>query len=616
MAEGTLEEPVDPVEERRSIAVAKADNFIVGAAGGNRLPACVMDRYRRRAYLLGWRMVVNFSDGVRRELHILADEHFPYTAPRVVVVDGPDVLTWPHLEADGFLCVLPPDSAVSSEDTTGVVKYVLAEACRLIEDNVAGTNVEDFRNEFLSYWELVIDKNAPKFISLLDPQGPSRRVSVWRGLRSRVVSESPQLLHRWLPRWGAKKGKGQDYTLHDGILIWLPEPLLPQEYPSTSADVRALVRKRSSDSVASVLEDLVISGTDEINVLMGAHTPNGACFSAMILRRPHQTGSIRHKVDLLAKGFRPGHVPTNLLAERYLSGAAKAAKARVERADHCWIHGRDQDPRQGRLRHVRVAILGCGSVGGPLARLLAQAGVGNLLLVDHDTMNWPNVGRHVLGAASVNRFKAPELVRELERAYPHLGEISWRKERVGPKARKLVEELVSYDLVVSVMGNWAGESFLNEIHRKGHHHPPILYGWLEPHAAAAHAVFVTRIGACLRCGVNDKGNPNLRVTDWPGGGDLQTPTCGARFTPYGPSELCWAHALLAETAIDALMGEFTATSHRIWIGSRRRIEATGGTWATEWIMEMGDPGDGGVTVSRPWPESGSCPVCNRRVRAT
>lgn len=232
MAEGTLEEPVDSVEERRSVAVAKVDDFIVGAVGGNRLPAHVMDRYRGRAYLLGWRVAVDFSDGVRRELHILADEHFPYTAPRVVVEDGPDVLTWPHLEADGFLCVLPSDSAVSSEDTIGVVKYVLVEACRLIEDNAAGINSEDFRSEFVSYWELAV-----KFISLLDPRGPSRRVSVWRGQRSRVVGESLQILHRWLPRWGAKKGKGQDYTLHDGVLIWLPEPLLPQEYPSTSADI-------------------------------------------------------------------------------------------------------------------------------------------------------------------------------------------------------------------------------------------------------------------------------------------------------------------------------------------------------------------------------------------
>lgn len=610
MADGTLKEIVDPVEERWSVAVAEVDEFIAGVEKGERLPVRVMDRYQKRGYPLGWRVAADSSNGVRRNLHILVDEHFPYTPTRIVVEDPPEVLNWPHLEADGFLCLLPPDSAVSSEDPVGVVEYVLNEARNLIKNNATGINVEDFRREFVSYWNLAVDKSAPKFISLLDPQGPSRRVSVWRGQNARVVGESPQILRRWLSRWNAEKRKGQDYPLHDGVMIWLPEPLLPQEYPSMSAEVRALARKQSSESV-SVLEEMAASGADEIDVLMGARTLSGACFAAMTLRHPRRAGS----ADPLTKGFRPGHVPMNVLVDRYLSRGTKVVKACVERADHRWIHGRDHDPRQERLRHARVAILGCGSVGAPLSRLLAQAGVGNLLLVDHETMHWPNVGRHALGAASVNRYKASELASELERAYPHLGEIACRRLRVGPKARRLVDELAAYDLVISVMGNWTGESFLNEFHRKGDRYPPILYGWLEPLAAAAHAVLVTETGACLRCGTNNTGYPNLRVTDWPDGGKRQTPACGAHFTPYGPAELCWAHALLAETAIDALMGEFTADAHRIWIGPSSRIKAMGGTWTKEWVAEMGDPGDGGVTASRPWPKSGSCPACNRRERA-
>ena len=578
------------------------------------MPAHVLDRYRKRGYGRGWFVHVSFSDGVTRELHVVVDDDFPYTPPRVAVADGPGILTWPHLEADGFLCILSFDAAVSSENAVGVVEYILGEACRLIEDSITRSDIEDFRYEFVSYWDLAVDKGVPKFISLLEPQEPGRRICVWRGSLVRVAGESPQDLQRWLRRWGAKKGKRRDYTFFDGTLIWLPEPLLPEEYPVTALDVRVLARERSPKAV-SVLEGLAASGSDEIDVILGAHTPNGACFAAVGLRAPRQTIPSKRKEDLLVRGFRPGHVPRGLLINRYLSGSTKVTRVGIERADHRWIHGRDQDPRQERLRHARVAILGCGSIGSPLARLLAQAGVGNLLLVDPDTMDWPNVGRHELGAASVNRAKAPELAREIEKAYPHLGEISWRRERVGPKARKLIDEMASFDLIVSTMGNWAGENFLNDIQQESDDYPAILYGWLEPNAAAAHAVFVPGGGACLRCGVNDKGQPILKVTEWPpGGDDLQAPACGARFTPYGPSELCWAHALLAEASVDALMGDLSSASHHIWIGSRSRIEAAGGTWCAEWVIKMGDPKNGGITVSRPWPASGSCPVCIRRVR--
>lgn len=289
-------------------------------------------------------------------------------------------------------------------------------------------------------------------------------------------------------------------------------------------------------------------------------------------------------------------------------------KGTVERADHLWIHGRDQDPRQERLRQARVAILGCGSLGGPLARLLAQSGVGNLLLVDPDSMEWPNVGRHELGANSVGSFKVPELAKEIEKSFPHLGNVTWRREQVGPRKQSLMLDLTSFDLIVSTMGDWAGESFLNVIQREIHGYPPILYSWVEPNAVAAHVVLIPQGGACLRCGMNDKGRPNLTVTDWPKGGDrLQSPACGAVFTPYGPAELCGAHALLAENVIDMLLSGSTVALHRIWIGPRVRVEMAGGTWATDWIKEMGDPGNGGIKVERLWPKSASCPVCAHRV---
>lgn len=615
VADGTPDRFPDPVSERRSAAVAQVEDFIAGVARGCRLPPRALDRYGGRGFGPGWRVATDFSDGVRRQLDVLVDDDFPYTPPRVAVTDGPRALAWPHLEADGFLCILPPDSAVSSENAAGVAEYVLGEACRLIEDSITGENTEDFRREFLSYWNLAVDENARKFISLLDPQGPSRRMSVWRGRHARVVGENPQALRRWLPRWGVEKGKGQDHVFHDGVLIWLAKPLLPAEYPGSAADVRVLAREQSPEALA-VLEELAASAADEIDVVVGARTANGACFAATTLRPPRHVGPTGHGKDALAKGFRPGRVPPKVLMDRYLSGSAKAARANVERADHHWIHGRDQDARQERLRQAHVAILGCGSLGAPLARLLAQAGVGNLLLVDPDIMKWPNVGRHALGAASADKGKAPELAREIEKSYPHLGDIAWRQERVGPKAQKLLTELRSHDLIVSVMGNWAGENFLNHFQREADVFPPILYGWLEPHAVAAHAVFVPEDAACLRCGMNDKGRPHMRVADWPeGSGSLQEPACGAQFTPYGPSELCWAHALLAETAIDALTDTIGTASHRSWVGSRDRLEAAGGRWSTEWVKEMGDPGSGGLAASRSWPESRACPVCIRRIRA-
>ena len=63
------DEPPDPMSDRRSAAIAKVDGFIAGMPGTGRLPARDAEQYHHRGYGLGWRVPVDFSDGIRRELH-------------------------------------------------------------------------------------------------------------------------------------------------------------------------------------------------------------------------------------------------------------------------------------------------------------------------------------------------------------------------------------------------------------------------------------------------------------------------------------------------------------------------------------------------------------------
>lgn len=591
------------VDVRRTAAITRVDEYVAGISGGGRLSSRDLEQYRKRGIEVGWRLFVVFSNGARHELHLLVETAFPYTAPRVVVVGGPDVLTWPHLEKDGFLCILETEASVSVHRPVDVIREVLDKACRLIEECVAGLNEDDFRKEFLSYWSIAADANGRRVISVIEPRGPGRRVSVWRGREVTVIGEDEGFLRQWLSRW--RNFEAPVASIHDGALIWLPVPLVPVEYPGGAADVLALAAERSPETV-SVLEELAVSKADSIDIVLGAATSNGTCLGVVRVCPP--------MIAALEHGFRPGRTPRNLVVRRYYSGATKVTKGVVERADHGWIHGRDRDRRQERLRRCRVAVVGVGSVGGTVARLLAQAGIGDLLLVDPDMMDWPNVGRHELGAASVQRNKAVELASQLGRSFPHV-EVSGRADRLGPAATRLVEELASRDLVVSTTGNWAAESFLNDVQRESNGYPAVLYGWVEPHAAAAHAVLVCGGDACLQCGVGDFGRPRLTVTDWAYGQDgLQEPACGAVFAPYGPVELCHVHALVAECAIDALIGVVAAAVHRVWIGNRRHVESAGGAWSPGWLAEVGDPGDGGVTLERPWPAFTGCLVCAPRGR--
>jgi len=72
-----------------------------------------------------------------------------------------------------------------------------------------------------------------------------------------------------------------------------------------------------------------------------------------------------------------------------------------------------------RLATARVAVVGIGGVGAVAAEMLARAGVGNLLLIDNDTVSDTNRNRQILALTStVGRSKCEVLRERLEDINP------------------------------------------------------------------------------------------------------------------------------------------------------------------------------------------------------
>lgn len=588
---------------KRRLDAVKAVSTFITECGGGRLSAGAAKRYGKGKFDIAWRLRLKLSE-VPHEFHVLVDQDFPYSQPRIALPNAV-VLEWPHVEEDRCLCLLPADAAVSAEDPAGVVRYLLGQACELVQESVAERNVGDFRDEFTSYWAIASDSDQD-LTTLVEPSGPSRSIHVFRRRHAITAGDCKGPLVAWLRR-RAFVGAAEP-AIEEGMLLWLSQPLLPKEYPQSAADLRRLV-EAGPDAERRMLEDHLVRLPNGFFVLLGFQTVHGACFGAVSIQKP-ASSSFRKRREVMTKGFRPGHLDRNVLLDRYLSPKVNVAKHNVQRADHLWIHGRDKDERQHTLREARVAVLGCGSLGAAVGRLLAQSGVGSHLFVDPELMDWCNVGRHVLGASSTRNRKADELASCVRRDFPHLRCVSSFSGRVGPAARKISEELRTCDLIVSAMGNWPGEGFLNSLQRSETSFPPIVYGWLEAHALAAHAVLIRPDGACLRCGVNDCGRPNFVAIKWSNEGHvLQSPACGATFSPYGPAELGWAQALVADAALDTLLDPSTSTTHRMWIGQTHRVHRAGGTWTKDLAGTVGEVKNGGFTFERPWPTSPSCPVC-------
>lgn len=569
-----------------------------------RLDARVFASYPLRQLHAGWQILVACS-GVTRRLNILLPNEAPFRPPLVALADPPPKLTWPHVEDDGVLCLLPESTAVDYTRPLDVLDKVLEEAVELIE-TCSGSNCDDeFRREFVPYWARASEKGIT-CVSLLQPQPPSRIVRIWQTEQCWIVAEDEMTLLRWMSnRFGASAGAT---VSAEAPLVWLDRPMAPREFPSDGSHLKDLLRHADSAALP-IATKFIEEDFFSIPVILGALGDNGPCLGALALRR-RPSSSTNRGVNAMTKGFRRGYVPRSVTVARALSHLSTTSRVQVQRADVDWVHNRGLDDRVRMLNSSKVVVLGCGSLGAAVATHLAMAGVGNFVLFDPQTLTWPNTGRHPLGAAQVDANKAAALSEELRKRFPHVTAVAiskrWQEVSEWPDA------VNGSSLIVSASGDWGSEAALNFWARRTNQTVPIVYGWTEAHACGGQAVCIAASGNCLQCGFESDGKPKIALTKWSGVTTKQEPGCGTAFQPYGPIEFSHVVALVSELGIQSLLDRPSVSAHCVWFGATSRLHELNGEWNHNAIESFGDPATGERIARRNWPQDVNCPVCSSR----
>ena len=438
--------------------------------GWRRLHLGEIDHVPRLAARAGWRLDVPAGQFVCERvdcMHLLIDHAFPRTEPRVVI-PSLDLGDWPHVEPDGVLCLRktswgkdPGDRAIQCIDDASTLLDFDEARCR-----------DEFTREFSAYWNQRVHAGAPVFITLNMPAGPTRPIffAPWRNGTRFVLGDNPDSVERWLEHKGEEVSAD---SVKKTLLIWLPRPWLPTEFPCDVRDVLNLFDRNSRDAYLRVGKSLP--------VLVGSHTVTGPIFVAVEIPGISQFH--------FKNGYRPGHISGAAIAQALASRSV--SRCRVERGDPAWVHGRDHNEQQPMLAEKRVAIIGCGSLGAAVARLLAQMGIGRFILVDHDDLSAANTGRHVLGAEFVRENKAAATGRMLLRDFPHLDEAEAFNSRFESLAGGQLARLAKCDLIISAGIDLGGDARLDDWRRSFESPPVHLCTWVEafapnPEAAPPH----------------------------------------------------------------------------------------------------------------------------------
>lgn len=112
-----------------------------------------------------------------------------------------------------------------------------------------------------------------------------------------------------------------------------------------------------------------------------------------------------------------------------------------------------------KLKDAKVVVLGLGGVGGSCAEALARAGVGNLIIIDSDTIEETNINRQVIATHSnIGKYKVDEMTTRLRAISPQIN-IDSKREFCLPQNSNFIFES-SPDYIVDAIDTITMKIFL------------------------------------------------------------------------------------------------------------------------------------------------------------
>lgn len=383
-------------------AIAELDGWFIGLGDAflGRVPEGSLQPGMSEGWRLTWR---------GREIELQVDVDFPFSAARIYLVGYTRAQAQPHVEKGGKLCLGAkpvPGEAVRT------VQTALAEAFQLLTENESKQHDDDYRDDFGAYWRTWTN-GTNLGVKVLPSSAGARKTTLARAVRTDgqafVFPGKVDAAKFWTNLTGAAPVR-----LKTTAIISIDPLPAPDRYPDSAGDLWALVQSRSEGGT-DLLAQLIANDPMEAFLILAGTAPSGReHYAAVRIHRPLDRSGQPVKRRIMREGIERAEEPAKALFERFL--VQRLATGRLDASSTRLPQGVQQE-----MAAAKIVIVGCGALGSGVARLLAQAGVEHISLVDPENLGWENIRRHELGARVVGHGKAQALAGTIRADLPMIG---------------------------------------------------------------------------------------------------------------------------------------------------------------------------------------------------
>ena len=374
----------------------------------------------------------------------------------------------PHILFDGYVCYIDTSAFVFNQfDPIRQTFFCLDKAQEVIKAIFDGKFTTALEDEFYAYWNHKWNRLQMDFCGYvdIDKSVPKNKLFCFKSKSCFYFSNAEQNLRKKIPN--------KLIQMAEAFLLITPKQLKASKpWPPSKGYEFCQWIGQYGVSIKKKFIARAKPKNNELYKFFVLSSPHG--YYAFCVRYPeaHNDGTTLEKL---------------FQADIFLMTTS--------RIDDQYVVSRN-NPSLKNLENKTIALVGCGSIGGFLASFLvklgAGTGTGQLVLIDNDTFEANNIGRHFLGWNSLGQTKVKALKSELYRLMP-TNNISYLEK----DATKLsFFDLEKFDLVIDATGEEAIGNHLCSLLRS----KPLLSLWIEGNGWAVRGLLRTKsTQACYHC---------------------------------------------------------------------------------------------------------------------
>ncbi|MGK4233169.1 E2/UBC family protein [Providencia hangzhouensis] len=494
----------------------------------------------------------------------------PFTKlPTAFIIEIPEQFKnrlMPHISLEGFLCYVDQmeadwDSNNLEATYKDIDKQIYLTLVNSISAAIKGLNDRrELEGEFAAYWRpsdnLFVLSNATRstklktYLSKLCLSNNTIRQEYITVEKSSAEDSKP-VIKKWLKQRNLPKSSLKGEPINTHYISVNPSRLAGMKWPPASfRDLLDWLEKADHNARDRVIEHIKAEGKKKYIFLFDVF--NQDIFAIHVEFDTKYIDFKRHK--------KSGKKLTTKLAT-LLSGKKSCTayqRLGVIRADIKTLLSRNSQ-RQGTksLSEKRIALVGCGTIGGYLAELLLRNGAGCnkgfLHLYDDDLYNPSNFGRHTLSSHDFGRSKSISLAKKLQDSV-HLQTKIFGFEKQFHISADVMQK---YDIIIDATGRPPVSKRIAAIVRNipAEQRPTIIHAFNDGNGRVSK-VFIDDGRSCYGCMVSNPEKYRNGIDSRFYHLDISSEknkSCGSTYTPYDAA-VSSITASLAQMAVLSTLG--------------------------------------------------------------